>query len=365
MEPGIRSVNYATANDPKPPAHTSFGRKSEKEDGVSSIFSAAPVSHLGEYMRDKREEKYASVRREPLGTAPVMIAKPPAWTEAPDFKFGIKSEDPASLAQVMAPDGMFHAHRKTAESRDQEIEVTHPVDRNYNWAAAGVDPTTHAFGKSLKVAGTGMTGVQLAMAEANKHSIQTTIGMKRVEDLKTSKREVVGRVKNVALQEATYQSGIAFGGGTKKDEYGAREIMSGFYSKEDQLPDPNVGKVVVRKGMELPDSLDIAKATFGCPSTRTDKKAPKLKSLADHHNYGDEVGAGQVLFPPKFAFEGIDPSDFTQARSPEEIRSIFEAIGMTCNGAEFLKICAHATRDGGALSYNSYRESFNRIKLGI
>jgi hypothetical protein len=141
--------------------------------------------------------------------------------------------------------------------------------------------------------------------------------------------------------------------------------MGGFYSKEDLMPDANVGKIIVRKGMELPDSVDRLKTSFGCPSTRTDKKPPKLKSVADHVNYGDEVGAGQILFPPKFAFEGIDPSDFTQERSHEDIRSVFEAIGMTCNAAEFVKICGYATRDGQPLSYASYREAYNAIKLGI
>ena len=366
MEPGVQSKNWATANDPKPPAYTSFGRASVKEAGVEAIFATAQTSKLTDYMRDKKEDGYARNKREPLGTAPIMLAKPPAFTEAPDFKFGVKSEDPQSLAEVMMPDGKFHAHRKTASTREEEVEVTRPACRNYNWEGAGIDPVHHSFGKSVKQPGVGgMSGVQLAFAEGNATATQTSIGLKRVEDLKTSKRDVVGRNKHFALQEAAFQSGISFGASkVQADEFGVKEAIGGFYSKEEQMPDPKLGKVIVRRGMELPDSLDLAKTVFGQPSIRTDKKPPALRSVADNINYGDEQASGQVLFPPKFAFEGISPSDFTRERERDEVRSIFAAIGMTATDAEFVKICAQATRHG-VLCYNSYREAYNKLKLGI
>ena len=49
---------------------------------------------------------------------------------------------------------------------------------------------------------------------------------------------------------------------------------------------------------------------FGVPSIRSDIPAPGMKSVADHQNYGDEAGAETLLYPPRFADEGV-----TQARS--------------------------------------------------
>lgn len=91
MEPGQHLKTWAAANDPAPPPNKSFGAKNVKLDGVDNIFQATPTSKLADYVRDKQEAMFARNKREPLGAVPVLNAKPPKFTEAPEFKFGHKN----------------------------------------------------------------------------------------------------------------------------------------------------------------------------------------------------------------------------------------------------------------------------------
>lgn len=50
--------------------------------------------------------------------------------------------------------------------------------------------------------------------------------------------------------------------------------------------------------------------------------APKIKSVADRNNYGDEYGAKDIVNPEPYAYEGIGEKDFLLIRQAEEIRSL-------------------------------------------
>lgn len=75
--------------------------------------------------------------------------------------------------------------------------------------------------------------------------------------------------------------------------------------------------------------------TFGCPTVRTDIPKKKLKSVADHQNYGDEPEAVDVLFPSSHTEIGIDENDFSRPRSKAYIRQLFASIGHTFKTGKF------------------------------
>jgi EF-hand domain-containing family member B len=98
-----------------------------------------------------------------------------------------------------------------------------------------------------------------------------------------------------------------------------------------------------------------AQRTFGCPSIRTDIPNKRLKSVADHQNYGDEPEAIDLLSPATFVEYGISEADFERPRPREEIRALFEKIGFSYKVGKFNAIFNRAVcyaRDPYALPEN-------------
>ena len=52
---------------------------------------------------------------------------------------------------------------------------------------------------------------------------------------------------------------------------------------------------------------------------RTDIPMKKMKSVADHQNYGDEPEAIDILFPATFTEYGVSETDFNSPKSKEQI----------------------------------------------
>ena len=61
----------------------------------------------------------------------------------------------------------------------------------------------------------------------------------------------------------------------------------------------------------------------------------KLKSVADHQNYGDEPEAIDILFPATFTELGISEYDFMRPRSRVDIKTLFERIGYSYKVGKF------------------------------
>ena len=123
----------------------------------------------------------------------------------------------------------------------------------------------------------------------------------------------------------------------KGPEWGVRECI-GNYPVPEQAPDADLG-MSIRPGWRnvQPDGR-----TFGTPTIRSDISAPGLKSVADHQNYGDEVGADQLLYPPRFADGGVTSDDFLEARSQGDIAGIFASAGLQMSEEELAATYAKA-----------------------
>lgn len=54
---------------------------------------------------------------------------------------------------------------------------------------------------------------------------------------------------------------------------------------------------------------------FGVPSIRDDIRPPKMRSVADPNNYGNELNGKGLLYPSKFSFDGVTEEDFLMVRA--------------------------------------------------
>jgi len=62
---------------------------------------------------------------------------------------------------------------------------------------------------------------------------------------------------------------------------------------------------------------------------------PKLKSVADHQNYGDEPEAIDILFPATYTDLGVTEAEFTKLRLKHEIENLFAKIGHVYKTGKF------------------------------
>lgn len=89
---------------------------------------------------------------------------------------------------------------------------------------------------------------------------------------------------------------------------------------------------------------DDMQRSFGCPTVRTDIPMKKLKSVADHQNYGDEPEAIDLLFPATYTELNVTESEFLKVRPAAELRTIYEKIGYSYKDGKFNAIFNLSTR---------------------
>lgn len=117
----------------------------------------------------------------------------------------------------------------------------------------------------------------------------------------------------------------------KREDWGARECIAGAYSADQQRPDPTVGR-------SLRAHAEVDDRSFGVPTVRRDVPKPRMISVSDHQNYGDDSNAQDLLYPSTFACRGVDDAEFLAKRSKDDLRDLFSAIGYTYPDADFERI---------------------------
>ena len=166
-----------------------------------------------------------------------------------------------------------------------------------------------------------------------------------------------------------------------------------MYTDEDCLPDKDLGRSLRPGWRNITDdpersyvlfrTLRSARIStqqasfpysFGCPTIRKDLKAPKQRSFGDGKNYGDaSESAHLLLHPSQFASLGIDDTEFTEARSVEELRELAAGpLGIADADEEtFAKYCRIAERQfgklvqgGSGVSVLSLRAAVNAVADG-
>ncbi|KAK6165768.1 hypothetical protein SNE40_022627 [Patella caerulea] len=104
--------------------------------------------------------------------------------------------------------------------------------------------------------------------------------------------------------------------------------------------------------------------TYGVPTIRIDLAAPRIKRICDHKNYGDESNSYGLLNPSIYSQKGVYEKDFLIPRSFEEIKSIFENIGVRMTGQTYEDVynMAASRHPKGHVSVESFRNILDELQ---
>ena len=100
------------------------------------------------------------------------------------------------------------------------------------------------------------------------------------------------------------------------------------------------------------------------PTVRSDIPKYATRSIADNQNYGDDVNAQYLLYPPQFAAMGLEDTSFTGPLPKEEVLSIFKESGCcdTLSEAEVEAVWETAKQDAdGSVSVRSFQAALNDL----
>lgn len=103
--------------------------------------------------------------------------------------------------------------------------------------------------------------------------------------------------------------------------------------------------------------------TYGVPSIRIDRPAPRYKSVSDRTNYGDEADAWGLVTPSVFTNSGVYEEDLFKSRSPDEIKTIFASIGEQFEDEFFFEVWNHAAslHPKGEVNVECFRTALTRL----
>lgn len=362
-QPGRHFITPGLVDQQIPANHFRYGVRLNKGDKVQETLEQLPMTELQNFANDEAESMYHSHIREPLGKSYNRGHILPDATKQPDFRFGQAGSSSETSKALIYFDEKLMDQRVSQQypSKDpqwhREREITRQVDRNYDWTSAHIDPMTQRFGKTEVAEKNGV-------ASALKHDpLETQIGSKRVHEIRNYSHDRLGQAREVRGTLRQLGSDFVYGRASTPDEWGARKCIGGGYGLDEQLPDKDLG--VSTRQLDPYTSVPFEKGThtYGTPSIRADITAPRLRSVADPQNYGDEHNAKGLLYPSKFAHDGVEESDFLRGREPLEIRQLFLKMGTAFSDAHFDRICETAKADFQVLSCDSFRHAYNKMKL--
>lgn len=364
QQPGLRLIHVGVSQD-KPPheAHHRHGIRTVAGDRVTDCMDQVPSSELREYHMEQKEALYRSHIREPLGKGYSRGHVFPEQAQDPNFAFGQPSSSSESAKNLLyfaepLPDKRVRSRlAQEAPFKTVEREVTRQLDRNYKWQEAGVDPRTHRFGKVWNPLHNGVA------KSLNMEHNDTTIASKRQQQIRGAVHDRLGKAREIRGSLRNLGEQFVFGRITHPDEWGVKKSILGEYSIEEQMPDKDLG-ISTRKLSKLSQvPKDEVDRSYGVPSIRHDLETPQLRSVADPNNYGDESNCKGLLYPSRFAVDGVDEQDFVAVRSADEIRDIFARMGAEFEDGQFERLCDMACRDFGGLSADSFRHAWNKSRL--
>lgn len=362
QEPGKRFINTGVFDQNFPESSTRYGCRTIKGDRVGDAFDQVPHSELSDFLNEQKESIYRSNVREPLGASYNRGHVLPGQTSEENYRFGqVTSTSESSKDLIYFKDGIPDKRARSSRSPPleehqsaftSEREVTRPVDRNYDWDSLGIDPLKHRFGK---VSSPLINGVKQALTKED----TTSIGSKRVEQIKQATHDHLGKAR--PQRGALRQLGEHYVHGKTMlpDEWGVKKCIHGAYSEQEQEPDRDLGRST-RSLAVLEQIPADSTRVYGVPTIRHDREKPKLRSVADPFNYGDESNAQGLLYPNRFAHDGVNNSDFLAIRDQQEIRELFRRIGQNWSDEEFQSLCDAAERDFGGISADSVRHAWNK-----
>ncbi|KAG2486271.1 hypothetical protein HYH03_015095 [Edaphochlamys debaryana] len=363
-EPGRIVRHPGLADDPLPDGP--FGVKSAASGGqsISEALNNYPNSELARWKIEQAEQNYASSVREPLGRGYVRghVVPPGLGTERP---FGVLYDARGKDLARQAATVIFPTDRPAEEDpQARSLYLRSHADfqpgeqrrRDYNWNSAGIDPAQYRFG--LTDPNPQRDGVKKALTPALDPELQPPRVLPKLhEDYKATATDFLGRPRALGTGDRPLGPGHTFGVPSmrKGREPGVGELLTGKYGLAEQGPDADLGKSLREGFRNLPRSGDEQRA-FGVPSIRTDVRLPKLRSVANSQNYGNEPDAGAVLRPPLAADLGISDEAFVALRPRGELQKLVAEAGLELGEEEFegaWQLAAEADGVGAAAAANA------------
>jgi len=258
----------------------------------------------------------------------------PQQAKQEDFRFGVGTKDSESAKDVLYTPASLNTDEKAKELYIRShgmYDAGEQRNRNYQWP---FNPNQHVFGKTEKlIADEGKFCLQPETAD--EAFPKTTIVKKNVEDFRDYNRDHIGKPKNLAQVNPYVGSDFVYGYKPKdKEPWNVAKCITGEAVFKQVKEDDSLGRATRHgfKNTVLPGDHD---RVFGVPTIRADIDKPKMRSVADSNNYGDEPDAVGLLFPQRFAEFGVGKEDFEALRPKEDIRKLFANIGFAYKPGKF------------------------------
>eukprot|EP00762_Andalucia_godoyi_P002408 ANDGO_02659.mRNA.1 hypothetical protein GUITHDRAFT_149904 len=390
-DPGKQMVHYGKAYD-APPPDIRFGMPNIRDGSAKDSLNPDPLSTVSGMLQQETEKRaYKSVHTEPLGRSITRDYNyPREIKENPQFSFGVTSRRSDSAKEALYP---LHPSQESASEAMQrthamytrthgDYEAGEQKHRGYNWEAAGVDPSSFSFGSTA--ANPTRNGVHQALhadevTEANGSQASHIVDA-RVEAMRRTKKGGLGEIRPLGatspnvVQDPDFVFGLP-SGGAKSDPAKESHVGDCIQYSQQQLEQDlrkdahTLGKPIAR-GLRPGEVREVTvdpRRSFGVPSVRRDIPMPRMKSVADNSNYGNEPDARSVVFPPKYGERGVFEEDFAQPRTKSELFSIVN-IAFGTETAEFDALFDETLSSLGKssadrVSVEQFRKTFDRLQL--
>lgn len=336
--PGAVEINWGLKNLDIPPPIEGYGMKNNKGEDVAQNFRSGKLFGVAEYINARAEDVYASTKREPLGAGWSRSHILPEQTRDPGFAFGIPSE----YADHGSKDSIFP---RDMEPDSEEVRIqyqqthgsTNPgerIDKHYKWPDTVDGNPIHRFGLACNAREGGVkTALTMDCGEEQLSVPKTVVVKDALANFLEVRGDHLAKPKNLMQGENQQRlpKGHAFGKRSSSDPISAGELIRGNYSQEEKMPDVDLGTCLTRGRRNFETDRPL-----GVPTVRYDIPAPPVekRSVANSKNFGDDLGAGSLITPSRFQFQGVSPQDFTVRREPSELREVLAGAGVTVPGSE-------------------------------
>ena len=350
MEPGKQVKIPAAMGDRLPPADHVYGVSTKAPVlGEDVIQPDKNKSYLERRIEEVREEQYASVKAEPLGTT--MHRK---GHTVPDQAFGMQSDKSEEAKRLIFPVDTFVDEDKEAVYQKTHGNYAPGQQRpsSYDWSRVGekgdaASPNDHVFGlkPSLEVDGVAKS---MNIDENTGQVAKTKIVAVRQGQYKEKTKKPLGQVRPKGDRDAALPPDHTFGVSTlARDDWGTGSLIRGEYAEEDQQPDADLGRSKTKHTVP-----DRETRVFGVPSVRYDVAAPRNRSVANTANFGTEPNASGVIRPPKYSHYGLFEEDFEAPLGYDELYDLIMDSGMDVSADDFERFYARAVELTGSETPN-------------